>query len=139
MAPFETKVRISYADTDQMGFMHQSGYLRYYESARWELFRHAGMPYPDIEREGLLLPVIAVAIRYLKPARFDQMVLIHTTLRSFSGARIIFDYRMAAETGEVLNEAQIKLGCIRKGNGKACALPEHLIRLLQEIMKSQER
>jgi acyl-CoA thioester hydrolase len=65
MNPFQTKYRVSYSDTDQMGFMHHSNYLKYYETARWELFRSIGIAYPAIENEGIILPVINASLKFI--------------------------------------------------------------------------
>lgn len=77
-----TYFRVSYSDTDQMRFMHHSNYLRYYESARWELFRKLGIPYSELEKKDFILPVVSVSIKYLKPALYDQKIQITTTLVS---------------------------------------------------------
>lgn len=83
--------RITYSDTDQMGFMHHSNYLRYYETARWELFRNIGLPYTEIEDEGYIFPVVNVTIKYLKPALYDQEINIVTSISSLRGASLIFE------------------------------------------------
>lgn len=62
MSSFQTFFRVSYSDTDQMGFMHHSNYLRYYETARWELFRSLGITYSEIEKEGIILPALERAL-----------------------------------------------------------------------------
>jgi acyl-CoA thioester hydrolase len=74
--PFQTTFRVSYSDTDQMGFMHHSNYLKYLETARWKLFRHIGIQYSEIEKEGTILPVISVSIKYNHPAHYDQKILV---------------------------------------------------------------
>lgn len=74
----KTYFRVSYSDTDQMGFMHHSNYFRYYETARWELFRSIGIPYPEIEEEDIILPVINASVKFLKPAFYDQKIRVDT-------------------------------------------------------------
>jgi acyl-CoA thioester hydrolase len=59
-----------------MGFMHHSNYLKYLETARWKLFRHIGIQYSEIEKEGTILPVISVSIKYNHPAHYDQKILV---------------------------------------------------------------
>ena len=68
----KTYFKVSYSDTDQMGFMHHSNYFRYYETARWELFRSLGIPYHEIEEEDVILPVINASAKFIKPAFYDQ-------------------------------------------------------------------
>lgn len=121
-----TYFNVTYSDTDQMGFMHHSNYLRYYESARWELFRELGIPYSELEKEDFILPVVSVSLKYLKPALYDQKIKITTKLASFRGPRLVFDYVMSNETLEILNEARVVVGCVRRSSGKACFPPENL-------------
>jgi len=130
-----TNFRVSYSDTDQMGFMHHSNYLKYYETARWELFRKLGIPYSGLEKEDIILPVVNVSLNFLKPALFDQRIEITTKLRSFKGARIVFDYQMINENQEILNEAQITVGCVKKSTGKACFPTVSMSNALNELLK----
>jgi len=126
MNSFQTVYRVSYSDTDQMGFMHHSNYLKYYETARWELFRSIGIPYPEIEKDGIILPVINASLKFIKPTYHDQKILINTKLKTQSGARIIFDYQIINEAGEIINEAQITVACVKKSTGKACSPPKKI-------------
>jgi acyl-CoA thioester hydrolase len=127
-----TYFRVSYSDTDQMGFMHHSNYFKYYETARWELLRKIGIPYPEIERKGIILPVINSVVKFLKPAFYDQEIKIITKLKSFEGVRIIFDYRAINESGEIINEALITVAFVMKSTGKACVPPKDLANTLKE-------
>jgi acyl-CoA thioester hydrolase len=126
MNPFQTTFRVSYSDTDQMGFMHHSNYLKYYETVRWELFRSIGIPYPEIEKDGIILPVINASLKYSLPAYYDQKIVINTTIKPLRGARIIFDYEIKNENGETINEAQITVAFVKKSNGKACVPPKKI-------------
>jgi len=129
----KTVFRVSYSDTDQMGFMHHSNYLKYYETARWELFRSIGIPYNEIEEEDVILPVINASVRFIKPAFYDQEITIISMLKSNKGARIIFDNQAINEAGEIINEAQITVACVRKSTGKACFPPKRISDTLKEL------
>lgn len=129
----ETVFRVSYSDTDQMGFMHHSNYLKYYETARWELFRSIGIPYNEIEEEGVILPVINASVKFIKPAFYDQEIRIITMLKSNKGARIIFDNQAINETGDIINEAQITVAFVRKSTGKACFPPKRISDTFKEL------
>jgi len=130
----KTVFRVSYSDTDQMGFMHHSNYLKYYETARWELFRSIGIPYNEIEEEDVILPVINASVRFIKPAFYDQEIRIITMLKSNKGARIIFDNQAINEAGEIINEAQITVAFVRKSTGKACFPPKRISDTLKELI-----
>jgi acyl-CoA thioester hydrolase len=112
--------RVRYSDTDQMGFMHHSCYFMYYENARWELFRSFGFAYEDIEKEGLILPVVNAIIDYKKAALYDQLISIDVRLKTYKGARLVFDYRMTNEKSELINKAEITVACVNKEKGTAC-------------------
>ena len=134
MNTFQTTCRVSYSDTDQMGFMHHSNYLKYYETARWELFRSIGIAYPEIENEGIILPVINASLKFIKPAFYDQKIMINTRIKSFKGARIVFEYQAINETGEIINEAQITVACVKKSTGKACFPSKRISDTLKEVL-----
>jgi acyl-CoA thioester hydrolase len=134
---FQTSFRVSYSDTDQMGYMHHSNYLKYYETARWELFRNTGIPYLDIETEGLLLPVVDATIKFIKPALYDQQINITTVMETIRGARIIFRYKAENESGEVINEARIAVAFVRKSTGKACLPPKTITEKFKILTEQQ--
>ena len=133
MNSFQTTYRVSYSDTDQMGFMHHSNYFKCFETTRWELFRSIGIPYHEIEKEDIILPVINVTAKFIKPAVYDQEIRIITRLKSFKGARIMFEYQAMNEAGEIINEAQIAVACVRKSTGKACSPPKIIAITLREL------
>jgi len=130
----ETIFRVSYSDTDRMGFMHHSNYFKYFETARWELFRNIGIPYTEIENEGIVLPVTESAVKYIKPALYDQVIKVTTRIKSFRGARIEFEYRSANETGAFINEASVTVACVNKLTGKACLPTKKMVNTLKASM-----
>lgn len=130
----KTVFRVSYSDTDQMGFMHHSNYLKYYETARWELFRSIGIPYHEIEEEDVILPVINASVKFIKPAFYDQEIRIITMLKSNKGARIIFDNQAINESGDIINEAQITVAFVRKSTGKACYPPKRISDTIKKLI-----
>lgn len=132
MEPFISKIRVSYSDTDQMGFVHHSNYLRYYETARWNLFRHLGTPYKEIEEAGLLLPVIDVEIQYLKPAFYDEELLIETVITGMRGAKLVVENKLLNQERDVINTARITLAFVNGQSKKPCKPPVPLQELLQQ-------
>jgi len=136
MNPYKTVFRVSYSDTDQMGYMHHSNYFKYYETARWELFRSIGIPYHEIEKVDIILPVINATSKFIKPAMYDQEIKILTRVKSFKGARILFEYQAVNELGEIINEAQVVVACVRRSTGKACFPPKSIINILKELSEN---
>ena len=88
---FRHRVRVRYAETDQMGIVHHSVYAVYFEEARVEFMRHVGVPYGELEKKGVLLPLLELWVRFLKPARFDDLLEIEVSAH-IRGARLFVSY-----------------------------------------------
>ena len=96
-------IRVRYADTDQMGFAYYGNYLRWFEVGRAELLRSLGRSYREIEDQGVRLPVLAAHCRYLRPARYDDLLAVETGVLVLGRAQVRFGYRIIlSETGERL-------------------------------------
>lgn len=97
MTTFETEFRVMYADTDQMGVMHHGSYVKYLEVARTELMRSCGMPYNEMEKAGVMSPILDLNIKYIKPAKYDEVLQVQTWISKIKGSRIVFDYSIFRE------------------------------------------
>ena len=105
-----TRVRVRYGETDQMGFVYYGIYAQYYEVGRVEAMRHAGILYSTLEREhGIWMPVMNMQVRFLRPARYDDLLTIHTTVPSLPDKEIRFRYEIKNEAGFLLNGALVQL------------------------------
>jgi len=93
----KTTYRVIYGDTDTMGIVYHANYLRWFEMGRNELFRHLGMPYTEIEAKGLMLPVSEVTCKYIAPAKYDDLLVIETSVNNGFRAGMQFDYRILNE------------------------------------------
>jgi acyl-CoA thioester hydrolase len=89
-----TSIRVRYAETDQMRSAYYGRYFEYFEQARSDMLRNIGLPYPNIEEMGLLLPVIEAHAEYRRPARYDEEIHIHATLKEKPVARVRVDYEV---------------------------------------------
>ena len=123
----ETHVRVRYGETDQMGYVYYGNYAQYFEVARVEALRSMGITYKKMEDDGLMLPVVDYSIKYFKPAFYDDLLTIKTTIPTLPTARIYFDYETYNEAGTLLNKASTTLVFINSKNGKPCAAPEVLL------------
>jgi acyl-CoA thioester hydrolase len=94
------EIRVSYADTDAMGIVYHSNYVRWFEIGRTELMRDMGIVYARLEQEGFYLPVTQLYCHYLAPARYDEIVRIETSINYFRRASIKFDYEIKNESGQ---------------------------------------
>jgi acyl-CoA thioester hydrolase len=94
----ETTIRVRYADTDQMSVVYYGNYAEYFEVGRTESIRQLGFTYKDLEAKGIMMPVVELHAKYLRPAKYDDLLTIRTTLRELPT-----DHKMEFHT-EVLNE-----------------------------------
>lgn len=124
--------RVQYPDTDKMGTMHHATYAKYYETARWELFRSIGIPYSSIEKAGFMCPVIRMNFRFIKTTRYDELLTVQTTLTKIKGARMWFEYKLFNEKNELINEAETELAFVRVHDWTPCKIPEFIIKNLQK-------
>ena len=89
-----TQFRVRYSETDQMGYVYYGNYAQYFEVGRVEWLRNLGFSYKTMENEGVMLPVINLQINYLKPAKYDNLLTLRTTLVKKPVVRIEFSYEL---------------------------------------------
>lgn len=95
----QTRYRVIYGDTDNMGYVYYANYLRMFEIGRTELLRDWGLPYREIESRNILLPVSEAYCKYMTPAHYDDILIIHSTLDTEMKAGMKIDYRITSEDG----------------------------------------
>jgi len=106
----ESQIRVRYGETDQMGFVYYGVYAQFYEVARVESMRDLGILYADLERlHHIWMPVTHMEVRYLRPAKYDDLLTIQTTIPSLPEKEIRFRYEIRNEGGSLLNGALVKL------------------------------
>ena len=132
MYSFETKLRVRYAETDQMQFVYYGVYAQYFEVGRVELLRSLGISYKEIELMGYALPVVNMSISYKKPALYDDQLTIRTIIKKMPTKKIKFEYEIFNETGDLLNIGEVSLVFINKKTKKPCYAPEEIINKLKE-------
>jgi acyl-CoA thioester hydrolase len=122
--------RIIFGDVDPMGFAYYANYLRWFEIGRAELMRAAGYPYRRLEDQGLHFPVSEAGCRYLRPIRYDDLIIIETGIGDLGRVRIRFDYRLlSSEDDAVLAEGFTVHACL-DNTGKMVRMPADLTGLL---------
>ncbi len=124
----ETQVRVRYAETDQMGVVYHSNYFPYFESARAESIRQLGFTYADMEKMGIIMPVVDVHCRYLRPARYDDLLTIKTMLKELPAHhKIEFHHEVYNEKDELLAVAKIILYFMEANGMKRTTMPAQLL------------
>lgn len=125
-------IRVRYAETDQAGMAHHSAFLPWFEAGRVELLRNLGKPYQEFEAEGLHFPVREAFCRYWVPARFDDILLVETTIEEVGGASVRFGYRITRETDTTLVAEGYTLHACVNDTGKIKRLPLEVKKLLRQ-------
>lgn len=90
----EIQLRVPYAHVDQMGVVYYAHYFVYFEMGRSDLLRAAGLPYPELERRGVMLPVVEANCRYRKPAYYDDLLSVRSSVVAVDGPRIRISYEI---------------------------------------------
>jgi acyl-CoA thioester hydrolase len=133
----QTTVRIRYRDTDQMSVVYHGVYLEFFETGRTEMLRQLGMPYSSIEQTGVLLPVLEYSARLVRPARYDDLVTVVTTIRERPTARLRIDYEIV-NGEELLVTGHTLHAFATAGIMKATRPPKAFIELLERSWRSDD-
>ncbi|HRP62430.1 MAG TPA: thioesterase family protein [Phycisphaerales bacterium] len=120
--------RVRYVECDPMGMAHHTAYPVWFEMGRTELLRESGMNYRDLEAQGILLAVARLNVRYKRPARYDDVLTLHTRVVGNSRVKIEHEYQLF-RGDELLAEASSTLACLDAA-GALRALPDSLVALL---------
>ncbi len=124
MFTHETKKRVRYGETDRMGLLYYGNYAQYYEIGRVEMIRSLGLTYKDIEDKlGVLMPVVTLYSRFIKPAYYDEELRIKTTISEFPMRTIVFHTEILRANGELINKGEVKLVFVSAENFKRVDTP----------------
>ena len=131
----ETRLRVRYAETDQMGVVYHSNHLIWFEVGRVELMREMGFSYRDMEREdGCFIAVAEVKCRYRAPVYYDEEVLVRTRLKAVRESVVVFNYELLrADGGALLAEGETT-HIVTNSAMKVAALPEKYLTAFREAM-----
>ncbi len=123
----ETSIRIHYALTDQMGVVYHGHYAQFYEIGRTEAIRSLGYTYKDIEAIGIIMPVVDIHSKFLRPAKYDDLITVKTTLRELPlHHKIVFHSEIYNEHDELLNVGDVTLYFIEAKTMKRVNMPDEL-------------
>jgi acyl-CoA thioester hydrolase len=131
----ETDVRVRYAETDQMRQVYYGRYFEYFEQARSDLLRALGFPYAQLEEMGFLLPVIEAHAVYKKPARYDELLRVTTTLRERPVARVRLDYQIHDESRkETIAEGYTIHSFVNAHTGRPTRAPAQFLEVVEKAI-----
>ncbi len=123
----QTKLRVRYGETDQMGYVYYGNYAQFFEVGRVEWLRALGASYKSLEESGIMLPVIELNINYLKPARYDDLLTITTILSKKPLVKIEFDFEVRNEKDELLTTGYTSLVFMDMKKSKPIKAPSYLL------------
>lgn len=131
----EFKVRVRYAETDQMGVVYHGNYAQYFEMGRVEWLRNLGLSYSVMEKQGVMLPVVSLSLNYKKPARYDDLLTVRTIFKKQESVKIEFDYEIYNEAGQLLTIGNSVLVFVDMKTGRPVLPPEYVRDTINSIEK----
>lgn len=132
MYSFDFQKRVRYGETDQMKYLYYGNYAQYYEIGRVEMLRSLGLTYREMEADhGILMPVVHLEVRYVRPAFYDELLTIRTTLRELPDQFIKFYMEIFNEKNKLINGGSVKLCFVNNETGKTVSAPEFLLEKLR--------
>ena len=126
-----TEIRVRYAETDQMGFVYYGNYATYYEVARVEALRALGISYKILEQNGIVMPVLENWSKYIRPAKYDDLLTVKLILKEIPEKRITFEYEVFNEEKKLLNLGSTILVFLDKESGKPIVVPDIILDVLK--------
>lgn len=118
-----TKIRVRYAETDQMGYMYYGNYAAFFEVGRVEMLRSLGMTYKSMEDSGIIMPVISMKCNYILPALYDEEISVKVFIEKMPSLRIHFRYELFNEKEELIHIGETTLVFIDKVKNRPCLPP----------------
>lgn len=133
MITYDAKIRVNYKDTDQMGIVHHSNYIVYYEMARIEALRAWGMPYSEMEKNGIISPILEIGSKYIFPAYFDEVLTVRVIIEEIPMVRFKVRYELYNEEGRLINTGHTWLGFLDATTRRPCRAPQYFVDRLKEL------
>ncbi|MDO3695102.1 thioesterase family protein [Wenyingzhuangia sp. chi5] len=130
MKPKTTELRVRYSETDQMQYVHHSNYAKYFEIARIEWLREAGISYKEMEEQGIMLPVVSLLTEFKKPAKYDDVLTIKTEIKQIPTAKIIFTYEIYNQKDELLTTGESTLVFVDMKKNRPMKCPENILAII---------
>lgn len=136
MYKHSTLIRVRYAETDQMQVVYYGNYPQYFEVGRVEALRDLGITYRQLEESGIMMPVLSLEIKYLRPALYDDLLTVDTYIKNLPQGRIVFDHEVKNKQGVLLTVGRVQLAFINSASGKPCRCPRELLNTLETFFEA---
>lgn len=136
MRPYQHKVQ--YYETDQMKVVHHSNYIRWFEEARIDYMEQLGMPYEDMEKNGIISPVISVEAEYLRMVKFGDTVVIEARIKEYNGIKLTIGYSVVDESTGMVHCRGITKHCFLNEKGRPVSLKRECPQYHEMFLKGLE-
>ncbi len=132
MITYDYQKRVRYGETDRMGYLYYGNYAQYYEIGRVEWLRACGVSYKEMEElHHIIMPVVSMQMRYVRPALYDELLTIRTTLKLMPDRFVTFHMEIFNESHKLVNGGTIRLCFVHSPSGKTVPAPDFLVEKLQ--------
>ena len=132
MKNFSISIKVRYCETDQMGLVHHGSYINYFEEARIAWISSLGFSYSEMEKSGIILPVSKLNVSYLKPAYFDDNLIVNVELVEMPTSRLIFNYKIKNKD-EVVVTGNTVLAFLNKKTKRPIRCPDYMLKKLAPL------
>lgn len=122
--------RVKYYETDKMQYAHHSNYAKYFETARINWLREAGISYKNMEDQGVMLPVVNINTNFKKPAKYDDLLTVKTAIKQVPNVKIIFTYEIHNQHNELLTTGETTLVFVDIKKNKPIRCPENILQTI---------
>lgn len=128
----EVQIRVRYAETDKMGYVYHGNYATYMEVGRVEMLRNLGIVYKDLEDEGILMPLLDFKLKFIRPAKYDDLLTVKTKIEKKPSTRVLFIYEIYNQDNTLLTIGETTLVFISEKTHKPILPPESFTNLVEE-------
>ncbi len=135
MLTTETKIRVRYGETDQMGYVYYGNYPLYYEVARTDMIRKIGWTYSKMEKSGIMMPVVSLNVKYIRPAYYDDELTIKVTVKKNPTTKMEFEYEVYNENNKLINTGNTTLVFVDMKTGKPTNPPVDFMEKFKQHFK----
>ena len=134
MKNFSIRTKVRYCETDQMGLVHHGSYINYFEEARISWISNLGFSYSEMEKSGIILPVSKLNVSYLRPAYFDDDLVVNVELAELPTSRLIFNYTIKNKDEVVVTGITV-LAFLNKETKKPVRCPDYMLEKVTPLFK----
>jgi acyl-CoA thioester hydrolase len=131
MYTYDTQMRVRYGETDQMGYLYYGNYAEYFEVGRVETIRSLGLSYKELEDvHGIWLPVVSLEMRFVRPAYYDDLLTVRSTIKRLPDTHIVFHTDILNPQGKICVGGRVRLCFFEAAQKKVVPAPDFLIEAL---------